>query len=42
MDTGLTPPGKYAPAGKAITMITYSWAGLTPRPTSAAKLNGRR
>ena len=40
--TGFTPPGKYGPAGEAITQYRYSADGRTPSPTSAATMNGRR
>lgn len=42
MDTGRTPPGKYAPAGEAMTRNRYSLAGFTPRPTSVPIMKGRR
>ena len=40
--TGLSPPGKYAPAGDAMTQYRYSADGRTPRPTSVAIAKGRR
>src|SRR5690606_31590998 len=40
-ETGLRPPGKYDPAGEAITENVTCAAGRTPRNTSEANMNGR-